>query len=114
MIRLASFLAPGDLRPRLGAVEGAMMRDLTATHGADWDMRRVLALPTPAEDAAIAAGIDRRFALGTGARPNLGAVHRKHIHLLRVARVEHRSVLPAAGVEDESTEDRSYRNVRQL
>jgi 5-carboxymethyl-2-hydroxymuconate isomerase len=56
MIRLASFLAPGDLRPRLGAVEGAMMRDLTATHGADWDMRRVLALPIAELRAFVAAG----------------------------------------------------------
>jgi 5-carboxymethyl-2-hydroxymuconate isomerase len=45
MIRLATFLSPGDVRPRLGAVEGEEMLDLTAAHGADWDMRRALALP---------------------------------------------------------------------
>jgi 2-keto-4-pentenoate hydratase/2-oxohepta-3-ene-1,7-dioic acid hydratase in catechol pathway len=56
MIRLASFLAPGDLRPRLGAAEGTMLRDLTATHGADWDMRRVLALPIDELRAFVAAG----------------------------------------------------------
>ena len=56
MIRLASFLAPGDLRPRLGAAEGEMMRDLTAAHGADWNMRRVLALPIAELRAFVAAG----------------------------------------------------------
>ena len=56
MIRLASFLAPGDLRPRLGAMQGAMMRDLTAAHGADWDMRRVLALPIAELRAFVVAG----------------------------------------------------------
>jgi 2-keto-4-pentenoate hydratase/2-oxohepta-3-ene-1,7-dioic acid hydratase in catechol pathway len=45
MIRLASFLSPGDLRPRLGAAEGETMLDLSAAHGRDWDMRRALQLP---------------------------------------------------------------------
>lgn len=45
MIRLATFLAPGDVRPRLGAAEGEEMLDLTAAHGPGWDMRRALLLP---------------------------------------------------------------------
>jgi 5-carboxymethyl-2-hydroxymuconate isomerase len=45
MIRLATFLSPGDVRPRLGAVEGEAVLDLSAAHGRDWDMRRALALP---------------------------------------------------------------------
>ncbi|WP_137178782.1 fumarylacetoacetate hydrolase family protein [Roseomonas sp. AR75] len=48
MIRLASFLSPGDVRPRFGAAEGDTLRDLTAAHGPDWDMVRALRL-TPAE-----------------------------------------------------------------
>jgi 5-carboxymethyl-2-hydroxymuconate isomerase len=45
MIRLATFLSPGDVRPRLGAAQGEHILDLTAAHGSDWDMRRALALP---------------------------------------------------------------------
>jgi 5-carboxymethyl-2-hydroxymuconate isomerase len=45
MIRLASFLARGDLHPRLGAVEGEEILDLAACHGPEWTMRRALALP---------------------------------------------------------------------
>jgi 2-keto-4-pentenoate hydratase/2-oxohepta-3-ene-1,7-dioic acid hydratase in catechol pathway len=56
LIRLASFLARGDLRPRLGAaVEGGLL-DLTATHGPSWDMRAVLALPEADLRAFVAAG----------------------------------------------------------
>lgn len=55
MIRLATFLAAGDLRPRLGAVEGESLRDLSATHGPDWDMRRALLLPLAELRAMIAA-----------------------------------------------------------
>jgi 2-keto-4-pentenoate hydratase/2-oxohepta-3-ene-1,7-dioic acid hydratase in catechol pathway len=45
MIRLATFLSPGDVRPRLGAVEGEEMLDLAAAHGPGWGMRRALLLP---------------------------------------------------------------------
>ena len=45
MIRLATFLSAGDVRPRLGAVDGEAILDLTAAHGRDWDMLRALALP---------------------------------------------------------------------
>ena len=55
MIRLATFLSRGDLRPRLGAVEGEVLRDLSATHGPDWDMRRALALPIAELKALIGA-----------------------------------------------------------
>jgi 5-carboxymethyl-2-hydroxymuconate isomerase len=55
MIRLATFLSRGDLRPRLGAAEGDVMRDLSAAHGADWDMRRALATPVEELRAMIAA-----------------------------------------------------------
>jgi 5-carboxymethyl-2-hydroxymuconate isomerase len=55
MIRLATFLSRGDLRPRLGAVEGDALRDLSATHGPDWDMRRALALPIAELKALIGA-----------------------------------------------------------
>jgi len=55
MIRLASFLSPGDLRPRLGALEGEQMLDLSAAHGRDWDMRRVLQLPVAELRAFVAA-----------------------------------------------------------
>lgn len=55
MIRLASFLSPGDVRPRLGAAEGEAMLDLTAAHGPDWDMRRVLLLPIAELRAFVAA-----------------------------------------------------------
>jgi 5-carboxymethyl-2-hydroxymuconate isomerase len=55
MIRLASFLSPGDVRPRLGAAEGEQIRDLTAAHGPDWDMRRALALPIGELRAMVAA-----------------------------------------------------------
>lgn len=56
MIRLATFLSPGDVRPRLGAAVGEEMIDLTAAHGAGWDMRRVLALPMPEIRDFVAAG----------------------------------------------------------
>jgi 2-keto-4-pentenoate hydratase/2-oxohepta-3-ene-1,7-dioic acid hydratase in catechol pathway len=56
MIRLASFLSPGDARPRLGAAQGEAMLDLTAAHGPDWDMRRVLLLPIAELRAFVAAG----------------------------------------------------------
>ncbi|MGG5810614.1 fumarylacetoacetate hydrolase family protein [Falsiroseomonas sp. CW058] len=62
MIRLATFLSKGDVRPRLGAAEGETLRDLTAAHGADLDMRRALALPAEELRAAIAAA-PRRLAL---------------------------------------------------
>lgn len=56
LIRLASFLARGDLRPRLGAaVEGGLL-DLTAAHGPSWDMRAVLALPEAELRAFVARG----------------------------------------------------------
>lgn len=55
MIRLASFLAPGDVRPRLGAAEGEAIRDLTAAHGPELDMRRALALPIGELRALVAA-----------------------------------------------------------
>lgn len=45
MIRLATFLSPGDVRPRLGVAEGEGMRDLTAAHGPGLDMVGALALP---------------------------------------------------------------------
>ncbi|MGK7866164.1 fumarylacetoacetate hydrolase family protein [Falsiroseomonas sp. E2-1-a20] len=59
MIRLATFLAAGDLRPRLGAVDGDMLRDLSAAHGPDWDMRRALLLPVSALAAMIAQAPQR-------------------------------------------------------
>lgn len=55
MIRLASFLSPGDVRPRLGALEGEAMLDLSAAHGPDWDMRRALALPIEELRSFVAA-----------------------------------------------------------
>ncbi len=55
MIRLATFLSPGDVRPRLGAAEGETIRDLTAAHGPELDMRRALALPIAELRALIAA-----------------------------------------------------------
>lgn len=55
MIRLASFLSPGDVRPRLGAAEDGAMRDLTAAHGPDLDMRRALQLPIGVLRDAVAA-----------------------------------------------------------
>jgi 5-carboxymethyl-2-hydroxymuconate isomerase len=55
MIRLATFLSRGDVRPRLGAVRGETMLDLTAALGGDWDMLRALALPV-AELRAIIDG----------------------------------------------------------
>ncbi len=55
MIRLTTFLSRGDVRPRLGAAEGEAMLDLSAAHGADWDMRRALALPTEELRAFVAA-----------------------------------------------------------
>lgn len=45
MIRLATFLSRGDVRPRLGAVRDEVMLDLTAALGPDWDMLRALSLP---------------------------------------------------------------------
>jgi 5-carboxymethyl-2-hydroxymuconate isomerase len=63
MIRLASFLSPGDVRPRLGAVEGEEMRDLTAAHGPDWDMLRALLLPI-AELRALVAAAEVRLPIG--------------------------------------------------
>jgi 5-carboxymethyl-2-hydroxymuconate isomerase len=59
MIRLATFLARGDLRPRLGALDGAALRDLSAAHGHDWDMRRALALPIEALRAMVEAATVR-------------------------------------------------------
>lgn len=59
MIRLASFLSPGDVRPRLGAAEGEAMLDLTAAHGPDWDMRRALLLPIEALRGMVAAATVR-------------------------------------------------------
>ena len=56
MIRLASFLSPGDLRPRLGAAEGEELLDLSAAHGPDWDMRRALQLPINELREFVAAG----------------------------------------------------------
>ena len=56
MIRLASFLSPGDLRPRLGAAEGEKLLDLSAAHGPDWDMRRALQLPINELREFVAAG----------------------------------------------------------
>jgi 5-carboxymethyl-2-hydroxymuconate isomerase len=55
MIRLATFLSRGDVRPRLGAVDGEVLRDLTAAHGPGWDMLRALQLPLPELRAMIAA-----------------------------------------------------------
>jgi 5-carboxymethyl-2-hydroxymuconate isomerase len=59
MIRLATFLAAGDVRPRLGALDGDLLRDLSAAHGPDWDMRRALALPIGTLRAMIAAATQR-------------------------------------------------------
>ena len=56
MIRLATFLARGDVRPRLGAAVDGGLLDLTAAHGPVWDMRRVLALPEAELRAFVAAG----------------------------------------------------------
>lgn len=64
MIRLATFLSPGDVRPRLGAAEGETMRDLTAAHGPDWDMRRALLLPID-ELRAFVAAADVRLPLAS-------------------------------------------------
>lgn len=54
MIRLATFLSPGDVRPRLGARDGDVLRDMTAAHGPGLDMRRALALPVEELRALIA------------------------------------------------------------
>ncbi len=59
MIRLATFLSPGDVRPRLGAKDGEALLDLTAAHGPDWDMRRALLLPIAELRAMIAAATVR-------------------------------------------------------
>jgi len=59
MIRLATFLSRGDLRPRLGALDGDVLLDLSAAHGADWDMRRALALPLTELRAMVAAATVR-------------------------------------------------------
>ncbi|MGX9964358.1 fumarylacetoacetate hydrolase family protein [Roseomonas sp. F4] len=64
MIRLATFLSRGDLRPRLGAVEGDALRDLSATHGPDLDMRRALALPI-AELKTLIAQATQKLPLAT-------------------------------------------------
>lgn len=56
MIRLASFLGRGDIRPRLGAAAEGGLIDLTAAHGPAWDMRQVLALPEAALRAFVVAG----------------------------------------------------------
>jgi 5-carboxymethyl-2-hydroxymuconate isomerase len=55
MIRLASFLARGDVRPRLGARDGAAMADIGAVLGRDCDMKRALLIPPARLQAAIGA-----------------------------------------------------------